>query len=86
MEEQFPEVVGISHYEKSRNHLDKRELHDFGSTNKITFVQYFTKQTVLRYNLHVNSFPVATPWPRVILGKTLIQLSNSIIFYQKLSR
>ena len=33
MEEQLPEVVGNSHYEKLWNALDKRELHDFGSTN-----------------------------------------------------
>ena len=35
MEEQFPEVVGISHYEKLWTHLDKRELRDFGSTKKM---------------------------------------------------
>ena len=32
---EFPEVVGISHYEKLWNHLDKRELRDFGSTKYI---------------------------------------------------
>ena len=32
MEEQFPEVVGNSHYEKLWNALDRRELRDFGST------------------------------------------------------
>ena len=40
MEEQFPEVVGISHYEKLWTHLDKRELHDFGST-KLFFEHHF---------------------------------------------
>ena len=29
---EFPEVVGISHYEKLWNPLDKRELRDFRST------------------------------------------------------
>ena len=33
VEEQFPEVVGNSHYEKLLSHLDRRELHDFRSTN-----------------------------------------------------
>ena len=32
VEEQFPEVVGNMHYEKLWNHLDNRELHDFGLT------------------------------------------------------
>ena len=32
VEEQFPEVVGNSQYEKLWNHLDRRELRDFGST------------------------------------------------------
>ena len=32
---EFPEVVGISHYEKLWNHLDKRELRDFRSTNVV---------------------------------------------------
>ena len=36
VEEQFPEVVGISNYEKSWNHLDKRELRDFRSTKLFT--------------------------------------------------
>ena len=31
---QFPEVVGNYHYEKLWNHLDKRELRDFGSTKR----------------------------------------------------
>ena len=31
VEEQFPEVVGNSHYEKLWHHLDKRELCNFGS-------------------------------------------------------
>ena len=35
VEEQFPKVVGISHYEKLLNALDRRELRDFGSTNYI---------------------------------------------------
>ena len=33
VEEQFPEVVGKAHYEKLSNALDRRELHDFRSTN-----------------------------------------------------
>ena len=36
VEEQFPEVVGNYHYEKLWNALDRRELHDFGSTKKFT--------------------------------------------------
>ena len=32
MEEQFPEVVGKTHYEKLLNALDRRELRDFRST------------------------------------------------------
>ena len=35
VEEQFPEVVGNSHYEKLWNHLDKRELRDFRLTKNI---------------------------------------------------
>ena len=35
VEEQFPEVGGNSHYEKLWNHLDKRELRDFGLTKLI---------------------------------------------------
>ena len=36
MEEQFPEVTENSLYEKLWNHLDKRELRHFGSTNRNT--------------------------------------------------
>ena len=32
VEEQFPKVVGKTHYEKLSNALDRRELRDFGST------------------------------------------------------
>ena len=32
VQEQFPKVVGNSHYENLWNHLDKRELRDFRST------------------------------------------------------
>ena len=35
VEEQFPEVRENSLYEKLWNHLDKRELRDFGSTKLI---------------------------------------------------
>ena len=34
VEEQFPKVVGKTHYEKLLNALDRRELRDFGSTKK----------------------------------------------------
>ena len=52
MEEQFPVVVGNSHYEKLWNHLDKRELRDFGSTNG------FTNKDLLfsRIKVHVKVF------------------------------
>ena len=36
VEGQFPEFVGNSHYEKFWNHLDRRELRDFGSTKPFT--------------------------------------------------
>ena len=32
VQEQFPELVGNSHYEKLWYHLDRRELRDFGLT------------------------------------------------------
>ena len=32
VEEQFPKVVGKTHYGKLLNALDRRELRDFGST------------------------------------------------------
>ena len=35
VEEQFPEVRENSLYEKLLNHLEKRELRDFGSTKHI---------------------------------------------------
>ena len=38
VEEKFPEVVGNSHYAKLWNHLDKRELRDFGSTKFLASV------------------------------------------------
>ena len=40
VEEQFPEVVGNSHYEKLWNHFDKRELQDFGSTKLFLITRY----------------------------------------------
>ena len=41
VEEQFPEVVRISHHEKLWNHLNKRELRDFRSTNEYKGVLVF---------------------------------------------
>ena len=37
VEEQFPKVVGKTHYEKLLNALDRRELCDFGSTKCFAF-------------------------------------------------
>ena len=45
VEEQFPEVVGNSHYEKLWNHLDRRELRYFGLT-KVFVV--FLRQAKIR--------------------------------------
>ena len=39
VEEQFPEVVGNSQYEKLWYHLDKRQLRAFGSTNEFTLIR-----------------------------------------------
>ena len=36
---EFPEVVGISHYEKIWNHLDKRELGNFRLTKLIAILR-----------------------------------------------
>ena len=52
MEEQFPEVVGNSHYEKLWNHLDRRELRDFG----LTKVVYNTKKLVANFFFKHSAF------------------------------
>ena len=51
MEEQFPEVVGKTHYEKLSNALDRRELRDFGSTKLIAVPETFTTEIYFGFEL-----------------------------------
>ena len=53
MEEQFSEVVGNCHYEKLWNHLDRKELRDFGST------KYFSSD-LKSCQLQLSSFDAPT--------------------------
>ena len=48
VEEQFPKVVGKTHYEKLSNALDRRELRDFGSTIIILCINFRQKATNCR--------------------------------------
>ena len=52
VEEQFPEVRENSLYEKLWNHLDKRELRDFGSTKLFLLAGFKGKST---FRLHIGN-------------------------------
>ena len=60
--EQFPEVVGNSHYENLWNNLDKRELRDFRSTKNFNLqknemkVYIWTAEKVTRHLHLISSF------------------------------
>ena len=70
MEEQFPEVVGISHYEKLWNHLDKRELTTSG--RQIYLSNIFPAKT-----LKLKVLAAKCWWPD--LSIIIIQVSKSIL-------
>ena len=51
VEEQFPEVVGLFHYEELWNHLDKRDLRDFRSTKIISNLNIGQREIFLSFSM-----------------------------------